>query len=140
MTTTMILQVISSCTVWYTGQPVIKWFLLLADTSCALQWGVGFTLFANMSIIDKLYDHKFWISFYDEKAESGNWNDKEMEDLFSFIKEKEYVPVVDKIRNGESFLPPSKRIISKQYSTKKRTVYTYSREENYVLKLFMIEI
>lgn len=88
-----------------------------------------------MSIIDKLYDHKFWISFYDEKAESGNWNDKEMEDLFSFIKEKEYVPVVDKIRNGESFLPPSKRIISKQYSTKKRTVYTYSREENYVLKL-----
>ena len=88
-----------------------------------------------MSIVDKLYDHEVWISFYDEKVESGNCNKKELEDLFSFIKKKEYIPVVDKIRNRKPFLPPSKRIISKQYSTKKRTVYIYSREENYVLKL-----
>lgn len=88
-----------------------------------------------MSIIDKLCDHSVWIAFYDEKVESGNCNKKELEDLFSFIKKKEYIPVVDKIRNRKPFLPPSKRIISKQYSTKKRTVYIYSREENYVLKL-----
>lgn len=88
-----------------------------------------------MSLIDKLHDHKNWISFYDEKVESGNCNKKEIEDFFSFIEKKEYIPVVNKIRRGETLQPPSKRIISKQYSTKTRTVYIYSREENYVLKL-----
>lgn len=55
--------------------------------------------------------------------------------MLAFIRNKEYMPVVDKIKRGGGFLPPSKVILSKQFSTKKRTVYIYSREENYVLKL-----
>ena len=66
---------------------------------------------------------------------SGNLNKSHIEDLTTFVQRKEYIPVVEKIRKKENFLPPSKVIISKQYSSKKRIVYTYSREENYVLKL-----
>lgn len=88
-----------------------------------------------MNLIEKLSDHRNWIAFYDEKVESGNVCKSEIDDLFSFIEKKEYIPIVIKITRGKSFMPPSKRIISKQCSTKKRTVYIYSREENYVLKL-----
>ena len=60
---------------------------------------------------------------------------RQIEDLSSFIHNKEYIGVIDKIKNKVDFLPPLKKIISKQYSTKKRVVYSFSREENYVLKL-----
>ena len=88
-----------------------------------------------MSIIDKLNCHEIWISFLELKVTSGNLNKSQIEDLTTFVQRKEYIPVVEKIRKKENFLPPFKVIISKQYSSKKRIVYTYSREENYVLKL-----
>lgn len=88
-----------------------------------------------MNIIDNLCDQNVWISFFDERIAPSNCDKKIVEDFFSFIENKEYIPIVEKIRRAEAFLPPSKRIISKQYSTKKRIVYIYSREENYVLKL-----
>lgn len=75
------------------------------------------------------------MSFLESKVASGNMNKSQMDDMSAFVHNKEYMPIVDKIKNNEGFLPPSKVIISKQYSSKKRTVYIYSREENYVLKL-----
>lgn len=88
-----------------------------------------------MSIIDKLNSHDVWLSFLETKAASNNCDKRRLKDLSLFIEKREYEPVVRKIAGGESFLPPSKRIISKQHSTKKRTVYIFPREENYVLKL-----
>lgn len=89
----------------------------------------------KMNIIEELDCQEIWTSFLETKAASGNMNKSQMEDFASFVQKREYASVVQKIKNGECFLPPSKVIISKQYTTKKRTVYIFSREENYVLKL-----
>ena len=88
-----------------------------------------------MSLIDKLNSHEAWTSFLISKMMSGNMNQSQIDDLTAFVRNKEYLPVIDKIKKDIGFLPPSKVLISKQYSSKKRTVYVYSREENYVLKL-----
>ena len=88
-----------------------------------------------MSIIDKLACHEVWQSFLEEKITSKNMDKRQIEDLYSFIHNKEYIGVIDKIKYKDAFLPPVKKIISKQYSTKKRIVYSFSREENYILKL-----
>lgn len=88
-----------------------------------------------MSVIDKLTIHEIWLSFLEEKIISKNMDKRQIEDLSSFIHNKEYIGVIDKIKNKVDFLPPLKKIISKQYSSKKRVVYSFSREENYVLKL-----
>ena len=88
-----------------------------------------------MNIIEELSSQEVWFSFLETKVASGNLNKSQIEDLSAFIQKKDYLSIVKKIENNERFLPPSKAIISKQYSTKKRTVYIFSREENYVLKL-----
>lgn len=88
-----------------------------------------------MSIIDKLDSHDVWLSFLETKAASCNCDKRQLEDLSSFIEKREYEPVIRKIADGGSFPPPSRRTISKQHSTKRRTVYIFPREENYVLKL-----
>lgn len=69
------------------------------------------------------------------KVLSGNMGKSDIDDMTAFVRKKEYLSVVDKIKRGIGFAPPAKVLISKQYSTKKRTVYVYPREENYVLKL-----
>ena len=66
---------------------------------------------------------------------SQNMTESQIKDMESFIVNEEYINIVSKMRDGESFLPPYRKLISKQNSQKKRVVYTYSREENYVLKL-----
>ena len=91
--------------------------------------------YVTMSILDKLTNQEIWTSFLEEKMAAKNMNKRQIEDLASFIHNKEYLEVSDRIRNKESFSPPLKKFISKQYSTKKRVVYTFSREENYILKL-----
>ena len=88
-----------------------------------------------MNVIDKLTRHEIWTSFFDEKMSSKSMNKRQLEDLSSFIHNREYLGVVDRIRNKEEFMPPLKKLVSKQYSPKKRVVYSFSREENYVLKL-----
>lgn len=88
-----------------------------------------------MNVIDKLTSHEIWISFLDEKISAKNMNKGQLEDLSSFIHNREYLGVIDKIKNKEEFRPPLKKIVSKQYSSKKRIVYSFSREENYILKL-----
>lgn len=88
-----------------------------------------------MSIIDKLDRYEIWVSFLEDKTFKKNMDKRQIEDLSSFIHNREYVEVTNIIKNKELFHPPFKKIISKQYSSKKRIVYSYSREENYLLKL-----
>lgn len=91
--------------------------------------------FFDMSLIDSLYNTDIWIGFYENRAECGYINENETYDLHKFIRDKEFIPVLDKIKRGEAFSIPAKRYVNKIDSTKKRSVYTFSREENYVLKI-----
>ena len=72
-----------------------------------------------MSIIDKLNNQGIWSSFVATKIASGNMNKCQIEDMLAFVRNKEYIPIVNMIKRRENFIPPSKVIISKQFSSKK---------------------
>ena len=86
-----------------------------------------------MSLLDLLSDAPVWERFYEYKT--GLICPKELEKrLRRFIDGRGYLPVCEEIASGR-FPLPKKAIISKIYSQKKRTVYTYPEAENTVLKL-----
>ena len=87
-----------------------------------------------MSLIEMLRDCGAWEKFYEYKA-SLACPDQTLSELRSFIDGKKYLPVCERIERGEAFALPKKSVISKMSSQKKRTVYTYPRDENTVLKL-----
>ncbi len=88
-----------------------------------------------MDMIKKLFEKEIWECFYNHKIEQGNISSKDADDLRQFIDNEEYILVVERIKKGESFSPPKKMLINKSKAGKKRAVYTFRREENYVLKL-----
>lgn len=88
-----------------------------------------------MDLLSRLADPVQWEQFFTYKEDGGHllhWEEKE---LARFIEEARYLPVVARIHSGEAFPPPKKSAISKMNSDKKRIVYTYPTDENYVLKL-----
>lgn len=87
-----------------------------------------------MSIFDKLSDEQTWNRFLTYKALCGNLSPDEELDLVSYVANKEYLPVVEKVRHC-TFPDPAKIMVGKMGSEKKRVVYCFPREENYLLKL-----
>ena len=71
-----------------------------------------------MTLFQQLSDEQTWKDFLLYKAQCGNMTPAEETDLVHFVARKEYLPVVERMG-----------------SDRKRVVYTYPREENYVLKL-----
>ena len=72
-----------------------------------------------MSLIDCLYNINTWIGFYEYRVYYGHINEKEHLDFHKFIRNKEYIPILDKINNGESFSIPTKKYVNKIDSNKK---------------------
>lgn len=87
-----------------------------------------------MEILRTLQSPAAWQEFYDYKSGSGHLSRQDDQDLLSFIQGREYEHAVSAIVQGAAFPPPRKACISKMHSEKKRTVYIFPREENYVLK------
>lgn len=88
-----------------------------------------------MNLLEQLGDAETWARFYRHKKEAGHLSPRDERALLAFVEGERYRETVDKLLRGGVFAPPKKSVISKAHSQKKRTVYTYSREENYVLKL-----
>ena len=88
-----------------------------------------------MEILCRLADSKEWYNYFLYKKEKGCLNQKDEDDLKCFIDNREYIPIVENLLSGKPFNPPKKILINKSKVGKKRIVYTFSREENYVLKL-----
>lgn len=87
-----------------------------------------------MSMLDLLNAPDVWERFYEYKASlavPGAF----LPELRHFIDEKGWEPVCARMAAGKAFPIPSKSIISKLHTQKKRTVYTYPEAENTVLKL-----
>lgn len=88
-----------------------------------------------MSLIDSLNDKEIWEAFYEYKTAQGNFRKCDADDFRRFIDNEEYIDVYMRIKNSEDLSPPNKILVNKTKAGRKRTVYTFSREENYVLKL-----
>lgn len=87
-----------------------------------------------MKILESLLSPVKWEEFYRYRTENSHLTKSEEKDLGNYIENSEYIPVVERIRAGADFPLPEKHIISKSGTSKKRTVYTFPRAENYVLK------
>ena len=91
-----------------------------------------------MSIIDRLSDEASWREFREYKSRKSLMSNKEIEALDRFIDEKGYLRVTGRITPDEcGFSYPKKMVINKRGTRKKRTVYSYSDDENYVLKMMV---
>lgn len=85
-----------------------------------------------MSLLDVLSDERLWNAFCAYK-QSLACPKRFVKELQAYIEEKRYLPVCETMRT--SFPLPSRSVISKVGSDKKRIVYTYPEPENTVLKL-----
>lgn len=84
-------------------------------------------------MLESLTKHEEWINYYNYVCDSGHIKNKEKEDLKKYIENKEYLPIASDI-NRYNFSYPIKKEISKMGKSKKRVVYIYPREENYIFK------
>ena len=86
-------------------------------------------------MLNLLSRRDIWQEFQEYKLSGGHLSKKDERALSEFIESRGYLPAVEKILRGEGFAPPKKTAISKMSSEKKRIVYTYGEDENWVLKL-----
>ena len=76
-----------------------------------------------------------WRAFLDVKIAGGHLSAEEEADLTDFVERGEFAAVAERILSGAPMPLPRAREISKKRTGKKRTVFTFPREENYALKL-----
>ena len=88
-----------------------------------------------MSLLDKLADHSVWIDFYERKVDPAFFRISDARELFQYVRQKRYLPVVERIINGKDLSIPMKKRIAKSGSSKKRVVYSLPEDETMVLKL-----
>ena len=87
-----------------------------------------------MPLLNCLSNQNIWIQYFEYKVQYGHLCENEAQDLFRFIHNQEYIGILNKIA-AEGLSTPCKKQIQKIDSTKKRIVYTFPKEENYILKL-----
>ena len=88
-----------------------------------------------MSLLDKLSDEKVWIDFYERKVDPDFFRISDAKKLFQYVRQKRYLPVVERIKSGKGLSIPMKKRIAKSGSSKKRIVYSLPEDEAMVLKL-----
>ena len=87
-----------------------------------------------MSILDQVLQESAWEAFYEYKL-SLACPKQFTKALRNFIDEKRYIGLYDKLCVRREFSLPSKSVISKIGSDKKRIVFTYPEDESTVYKL-----
>ena len=88
-----------------------------------------------MSLINKLADQSVWIDFYERKVDPTYCRISDAKDLFQYVRQRRYLPVVKRILEGKALSVPQKKRIAKSDSSKKRIVYSLPEDELMVLKL-----
>ncbi len=88
-----------------------------------------------MSLLSSLNDPGAWQEFFLYKRSGGHLSREEEQALEDFVRTAAYRPLAEHILQGGCFAPPQKRLLSKLHTAKKRVVYTYSDDENRLLKL-----
>ncbi|WP_026835404.1 reverse transcriptase/maturase family protein [Eubacterium xylanophilum] len=89
-----------------------------------------------MEIIDKIKDHDLWIRFMEDRISKGCVRNKECEELKTFVNERKYLKLVLQIERTKEMPVPYLLEVNKSSVSRKRQVFTVSKEENYILKMF----
>ena len=88
------------------------------------------------SILDNIAKEEVWNEYLDFKKKQASISAQEIEEIRDFIAKKSYLDITEKLSSGEyDFSIPTKHLINKVNKSKKRVVYSYCEEENYILKV-----
>ena len=100
-----------------------------------------------MSLLDLLSKDETWAEFREYKSLHSHMSNREFAQLDEYIAQKRYLSITDRLNddvrdNGvaasdtcHGFSLPSKRVINKSGTKKKRVVYMFPEDETWVLKL-----
>ena len=87
------------------------------------------------SIITQLTRQETWEAFLAYRLMKGRFNWHEFDEADAFVEREAYLPIATKIAEGEGLGIPSKKLVNKMGSGKKRVVYSFAPDEMLVLKL-----
>ena len=90
---------------------------------------------AVQSIISQLTLQQTWEEFLAYRLLKGRFNWHEFDEADAFVEKEDYLPLAIKIAQGEGLGLPTKKLINKMGSGKKRIVYSFAPDEMLVLKL-----
>jgi hypothetical protein len=87
------------------------------------------------SIIPQLTLQKTWEEFLAYRLLKGRFNWHEFDEADDFVEREDYLPLAKKIAEGEGLGLPTKKLVNKMGSGKKRVVYSFAPDEMLILKL-----
>lgn len=87
------------------------------------------------SILQLTADNQAWERFLAHRLRKGRLNWQAFEEVDVFVESRRYLPWADKIASGEGLGVPTRLVINKMGTGKKRIVYRFPQDEMLVLKL-----
>ena len=93
-----------------------------------------------MSILESLLCHDEWLAFFEYKKSGGHLGKADEKELYEFIANKNYLQAAARINNGGLFSLPEAVKVNKSASSKKRTVFIFSEEENFIQKFLAYKL
>ena len=90
---------------------------------------------AVQSLISQLTLQETWEEFLAYRLLKGRFNWHEFNEADAFVEREDYLPLATKIAQGEGIGIPTKKLVNKMGSGKKRIVYSFAPDEMLILKL-----
>ena len=92
------------------------------------------------SIIKQLTQQDVWEEFLAYRLMKGRFTWHEFYEADRYVEREEYLPLAQKIVQGEGLDIPHKKIINKMGTGKKRVVYSFAPDEMTILKLLAFKL
>lgn len=86
------------------------------------------------SVINLLSDRQVWEEFLAYRLLKGRFNWHEFDEADTYVAEERYLDVVQRLQHGEPLSIPTRHMVNKMGSSRKRVVYSFPTDEMTVLK------
>ena len=90
---------------------------------------------SSVSILSLLTQQETWEEFLAYRLMKGRFSWHEFDEADAFVEREDYLPLATKIAQCEGLSIPTKKLVNKMGSGKKRVVYSFAPEEMLVLKV-----
>ena len=90
---------------------------------------------SRVPILSQLTFQETWEEFLAYRLMKGRFSWHEFDEADAFVEREDYLPLATKIAQGESLGIPTKKLVNKMGSGKKRVVYSFAPDEMLILKV-----
>ena len=99
-----------------------------------------FTFLLVDSILNQLVRQETWEEFLAYRLMKGRFTWHEFKDADNYVEREAYLPLAQRIANGEGLGIPTKKTVNKMGTGKKRVVYSFAPDEMTILKLLAFKL